>query len=148
MTISRLNEQQLDALRANGVTGRDGADIDHIELMGPPADPTRDARNFVLCPGGAYDRSPCGTGTSAEMAYRYAKGLLKLGEDFVSESIIGSLFYGTLVEETQVGPFTAVVPAIRGRSWVSGIQQFVLDDRDPFPAGFYLGESSRWGAEF
>jgi proline racemase len=82
------------------------------------------------------------------MAARYAKGQQKLNEEFVSESIIGSLFYGSLIEETKVGPLTAVVPTIRGRAFVSGIQQFVLDERDPWPQGFYLGESSRWGAEF
>jgi len=105
-------------------------------------------RNAVLYGAEAIDRSPCGTGTCAEMAVRHAHGVLKIGEEFVSESIIGSLFYGCLIEETQVGPYKAVVPTIRGRSWVSGIHQFVLDDRDPFPTGFYMGESSRWGAEF
>jgi proline racemase len=120
----------------------------HVRFVSPSPTPQVGTRNAVLYGAEAIDRSPCGTGTCAEMATRYAKGLLKLGEEFVSESIIGSLFYGTLVEETKAGPFTAVVPTIRGRSWVSGIQQFVLDDRDPFPTGFYLGESSRWGAEF
>ena len=71
----------------------------------------------------------------------------KLGDEFVSESIIGSIFYGSLVEETKVGPYTAVVPTIRGSAYVTGIQQFVLDPRDPWPNGFYLGAPSRWGAE-
>ena len=75
-------------------------------------------------------------------------GLLQLNQEMVSESIIGSLFYGSLVETTQVGPFPAVVPTIRGSAYITGINQIVLDDRDPFPKGFYLGESSKWGAEF
>jgi proline racemase len=82
------------------------------------------------------------------MALRYTKGMQKLHEEFVSESIIGSLFYGRLVEETSVGPYVAVVPTVRGSAYISGIQQFVLDPRDPWPEGFYLGESSKWGAEF
>jgi len=105
-------------------------------------------RNAVLYSAEGIDRSPCGTGTSAEMAFRYGKGLQKLGDEFVSESIIGSKFYGKLIEETKVGDLTAVIPTIRGSAYISGIQQFVLDPRDPWPTGFYVGESSRWGAEF
>jgi len=122
----------------------------HVRFVAPSPNPQAGAqtRNAVLYGVEAIDRSPCGTGTCAEMACRHARGALNIGEEFVSESIIGSLFYGCLIEETQVGPYKAVVPTIRGRSWVSGIQQFVLDDRDPFPTGFYMGESSRWGAEF
>jgi proline racemase len=120
----------------------------HIRFISPSPTPGATTRNAVLYSAEAIDRSPCGTGTSAEMAYRYAKGMQKLDEEFVSESIIGSIFHGCLVEETKVGPYTAVIPTIRGRAFVSGIQQFVLDERDPWPEGFYLGESSRWGAEF
>ena len=69
-----------DALRQQGVTGHGGAEIDHVELVGPPADPRNDARNFVLCPGGAYDRSPCGTGTSAKLACLAADGKLAPGD--------------------------------------------------------------------
>lgn len=120
----------------------------HVRFIAPSPTPGVTTRNAVLYSAEAIDRSPCGTGTSAEMAARYVKGLQKLNEEFVSESIIGSLFYGCLAEETRVGPLTAVVPTIRGRAFISGIQQFVLDPRDPWPQGFYLGESSRWGAEF
>jgi proline racemase len=105
-------------------------------------------RNAVLYSVEAVDRSPCGTGTSAEMAFRYGKGLQRLNEEFVSESLIGSKFYGRLVEETRVGDLTAVIPTIRGSAYISGFQQFVLDPRDPWPAGFFLGQSSRWGADF
>lgn len=120
----------------------------HVRFISPSPDPRVTTRNAVLYSAEAIDRSPCGTGTSAEMAARFGKGLQRLGEEMVSESIIGSLFYGSLVEETQVGPFPAVVPTIRGSAYISGIHQVVLEDRDPFPEGFYLGESSRWGAEF
>jgi proline racemase len=120
----------------------------HVRFISPSPTPGVSTRNAVLYSAEAIDRSPCGTGTSAEMACRYAKGQQKLNEEFVSESIIGSLFQGCLIEETRVGELTAVVPTIRGRAFVSGIQQFVLDERDPWPQGFYLGESSRWGAEF
>ncbi len=120
----------------------------HVRFIAPSPTPGVTSRNAVLYGAEAIDRSPCGTGTAAEMAFRHSKGLLKLNEEFVSESIIGSRFYGALVLETQAGPYPAVVPTIRGRAWISGIQQFVLDEGDPFPAGFYLGESSPWGAEF
>ncbi len=83
-----------EALRQQGVTGLAGAEIDHIELFGPPADPRNDARNFVLCPGGAYDRSPCGTGTSAKLACLAADGKLAPGAPWRQESVIGSVFTG------------------------------------------------------
>ncbi len=120
----------------------------HVRFISESPNKLATTRNAVLYSAEAIDRSPCGTGTSAEMAYRHGKGLQRLDEEFVSESIIGSLFYGRLVEETKVGPYPAVVPTIRGSAYISGIQQFVLDPRDPFPHGFYLGESSKWGAEF
>ncbi|MGB9880654.1 MAG: proline racemase family protein, partial [Anaerolineae bacterium] len=72
----------------------------------------------------------------------------KLNEEFISESIIGSLFYGKAIAETKVGNFPAVVPTIRGSAYITGLQQFVLDPRDPWPRGFYLGPKSKWGAEF
>ena len=83
------------------------------------------------------------------MATLWAKGQLRLNEEFVHESIIGSLFYGRLVEETMVGPYKAVVPTVKGSAWIMGIQQFVLDPRDPFPAGFLLGkEEELYGIGF
>ncbi len=120
----------------------------HVRFVSPSSDPGVTTRNAVLYSAEAIDRSPCGTGTSAEMAARFSKGLQRIGEEMVSESIIGSRFYGSLVEQTQVGPFPAVIPTIRGSAYISGIHQVVLDERDPFPEGFYLGESSKWGAEF
>ncbi|MGH9059487.1 MAG: proline racemase family protein, partial [Acidimicrobiales bacterium] len=83
--------------------------------------------------------SPCGTGTSALMAALHARGELGLHQPFVHESIIGSRFVGELVGETAVGSHPAVVPTITGRAWVSGINQYLLDPSDPFPAGFLLG---------
>jgi proline racemase len=120
----------------------------HVRFVSPSSTPGVTTRNAVLYSAEAIDRSPCGTGTSAEMAQRHAKGLLALDQEFVSESIIGSLFHGRLVETAQVGPCPAVVPTIRGSAYVSGFNQLVLDPRDPFPHGFYLGKSSKWGAEF
>lgn len=120
----------------------------HVRFTSTSRNPVATTRNAVLYSAEAIDRSPCGTGTSAEMACRYSKGLQKLNDEFVSESIIGSLFYGRLIEETKVGPYMAVIPTIRGTAYISGIQQFVLDPRDPWPSGFYLGESSKWGTGF
>ena len=96
------------------------------------------ARNATAIEPGWLDRSPCGTGTSARMAQRHARGELALGEDFVNESVIGTRFTGRLIEETTVGGLPAVVPEITGRAWVTGMGQYLLDPSDPFPAGFAL----------
>jgi proline racemase len=87
---------------------------------------------------GWFDRSPCGTGTSARMAQLHARGQLALDTDFVNESIIGSRFIGRLVDTTTVGGLPAVVPTVTGRAWITGMGQYLLDPRDPFPAGFRL----------
>jgi proline racemase len=89
---------------------------------------------------GSLDRSPCGTGTCARMAVMHAKGQLSLDTDFVHESVIGTLFTGRLVEETQVGPYKAVIPTITGRAWITGFATYVLDPEDPFPEGFRVGD--------
>ena len=89
-------ERIRQALASAGICGVSGAEIDHIELFGPPSVPGADSKNFVLCPGRAYDRSPCGTGTSARMAQWAAKGKLKAGDKFIHESIIGSEFVGRI----------------------------------------------------
>jgi len=121
---------------------------DHVRFVAPPSSPRATTKNVVFCGAEAIDRSPCGTGTCAEMALYHARGELGFNEEFVSESIVGSLFYGKLVEEAKVGPYPAVIPTIRGSAYITGIQQFVLDPRDPWPRGFYLGPKSKWGAEF
>jgi 4-hydroxyproline epimerase len=121
-----------DALRTQKVRGREGALIDHIELFAPS--PSRDAnsRNFVLCPGGAYDRSPCGTGTSAKLACLYADGKLTPGEVWVQESIIGSRFRASF----EPGPDGGVLPRITGRAFVYAESKLLQDPEDPFRYGF------------
>jgi proline racemase len=121
----------LVALRAQGITGRDGDEIDHVELFGPPRRPDADSRNFVLCPGLAYDRSPCGTGTSAKMAVLAARGKLAPGQRWRQESITGSLFEGWLEERAG-----ALVPRIRGRAFVTARATLLFDPADPFREGF------------
>ena len=91
----------------------------------------------------ALDRSPCGTGTCAKMAALYAKGELGLNEDFHHEGILGTIFTGRLVDTCQVGDYEAVVPTIRGQAWITGISQYVVNDDDPFPEGFTIGDI--WG---
>ena len=117
------------ALAAQGITGRDGAEIDHIELFGPAVRPDVDSRSFVLCPGKAYDRSPCGTGTSAKLACLYADGKLKPGKIWRQESIIGSLFEGTIVAVSEDG---SVVPEIRGSAYITAETTLLLDPADPY----------------
>jgi len=128
--LTGITTQIKDALRARGVTGREGAEIDHVELFGPPQRPDADSRNFVLCPGLAYDRSPCGTGTSAKLAVLAARGKLQPGQRWRQESITGSRFEGWL-EEKDGG----LVPHIRGRAYVTGRATLFFDARDPFREG-------------
>lgn len=119
------------ALDDQGITGAAGAVIDHIELFGPPSSAeTADSRNFVLCPGGEYDRSPCGTGTSAKLACLAAKQLLAPGETWRQESIIGSVFTGTYQPASN-----GILPTIRGRAFVTGRSECLLDPRDDFRFG-------------
>lgn len=113
--------------------------VNYVEFSGPPTHPRATLKNTVAVPPGGMDRSPCGTGTCAKMATLYARGKLGLHEEFVHESIIGSLFYGQLNAETKVGDYSAVDPTIRGSAYVTGMHQFVLDPHDPFPTGFQLG---------
>jgi proline racemase/trans-L-3-hydroxyproline dehydratase len=117
--------------------------VNYVEFSAPATHPGATMKNAVVAPPTSMDRSPCGTGTSAKMATLYAKGKLGLDEEFVHESILGSLFYGRLIEETKVGEHAAVVPTIRGSAYITGIHQFVLDPRDPFPAGFLLGKQEK-----
>lgn len=131
--VARLGAVTLairDALARAGVTGEGGAEIDHVELFGPPAREDADSRNFVMCPGGAYDRSPCGTGTSAKLAVLHARGKLAPGARWRQESVTGGLFTAWLAEEGG-----ALLPRIRGRAFVTGRSTLVLDPRDPFRAG-------------
>ncbi|MEV0970497.1 proline racemase family protein [Microtetraspora glauca] len=109
----------------------------HVQFVAPGSD-ARLSRHAMAIHPGWFDRSPCGTGTSARMAQLHARGELPLDTDFVNESFIGTRFVGRLVEEATVGDVAAVVPAITGRAWVTGTAQYFLDPRDPFPAGFLL----------
>jgi 4-hydroxyproline epimerase len=118
------------ALRANGITGAGGEEIDHIELFGPPQTAGADSRNFVLCPGKAYDRSPCGTGTSAKLACLYADGKIREGQTWRQESLIGSVFEGTV--KVRDGK---VYPSIRGSAFVTAEAELVIDPRDPLCMG-------------
>ncbi|HEX7117781.1 MAG TPA: proline racemase family protein [Longimicrobiales bacterium] len=129
--LLRATRAILDALGEQGVTGADGAPIDHVELTGAPAGDDVDARNFVLCPGGEYDRSPCGTGTSAKMAALHARGALEPGQEWRQESITGGRFTGWLTREGD-----ALVPWIRGRAFVTGEAVLRFDPADPFRGGF------------
>ncbi len=114
------------ALERDGITGENGAEIDHIEIFGPGLS-GGDSRNFVLCPGKAYDRSPCGTGTSAKLACLAADGKLKPGEVWKQESIVGSQFEGRFEWEGE-----RVRPSITGRAYVNAECVLVLDPEDPF----------------
>jgi len=113
--------------------------IELVEFTDRPAHPEANARNVVIFGAGAVDRSPCGTGTSAKMATLFGKGELGLGQPFVHESILGTLFRGELLRTTQVGNFTAVVPKVAGNAYITGLQQFVIDPNDPLKYGFVLG---------
>jgi proline racemase len=109
----------------------------HVQFLAPGST-ARHTRHAMAIHPGWFDRSPCGTGTSARVAQLVARGELALGEDFVNESFIGSRFTGRAIEETTVGGLPAVVPTITGRAWVTGTAQWQLDPDDPFPAGFLL----------
>jgi proline racemase len=110
----------------------------HVQLIAPGSDARHSRHAMAIFPGW-FDRSPCGTGTSARMAQLHARGELALHTDFVNESFIGTRFTGRLVEETQLaGGLTAVVPTITGTAWLTGTAQYFLDPDDPFPAGFLL----------
>ena len=121
--IRRVLEQQQ-------ITGENGDEIDHIELFGPPGDPANHSRNFVLCPGAAYDRSPCGTGTSAKLACLAADGKLAPGAIWRQESILGSVFEGSYRETG-----TKIIPSITGTAYVNSEATLLLDPRDPFEMG-------------
>ncbi|MBV9851563.1 MAG: proline racemase family protein [Armatimonadetes bacterium] len=118
------------SLTEHEITGRDGEGIDHIELYGPSPTPGVHSRNFVLCPGGAYDRSPCGTGTSAKLACLYADGKLKEGDVWRQEGITGSVFEGSLQRAGE-----DLIPTITGRAFVTAESALLLDPADPL----------RWG---
>jgi 4-hydroxyproline epimerase len=118
------------ALEREGIHGSGDALVDHVELFGPPHRSDADSRNFVLCPGAAYDRSPCGTGTSAKMAVLHARGALPIGERWRQESITGSLFNAWLTERDGT-----LIPTISGRAFITATATLLFDDEDPFRFG-------------
>lgn len=103
-----------------------------------PTNSKANVKNINYAGSGSIDRSPCGTGTSAKMATLYSKGELGLGETFITESIIGTLFYGKLIKEVKVGGVRAVLPEITGRAFITGLHHFVMAEDDPFKYGFKL----------
>jgi len=110
----------------------------HAQLVAPGSD-ARHSRHAMVIRPGYFDRSPCGTGTSARMAQLHARGGLDLGADFVNESLLGRPFIGRLVESTEVAGIPAAIPTITGSAWLTGTSQHFLDPSDPFPGGFLLG---------
>jgi 4-hydroxyproline epimerase len=120
-----------EALHASGITGADGAYIDHIEFFSAPVDKNNSSRNFVLCPGASFDRSPCGTGTSAKMACLYDEGKLAPGVTWKQEGILGTVFQGSVRE----GSDGQVNPSIRGRAWITGESKLLFTVDDPFSEG-------------
>jgi len=118
------------ALHEQGIAGANHEEIDHIELFGPPGSPDADSRSFVLCPGKAYDRSPCGTGTSAKLACLAADGKWKEGQVWRQESIIGSVF-----EASYRRAGDRILPRIVGKAYVTAEATLILDPGDPFAMG-------------
>ncbi len=110
----------------------------HVEFFGKPTAPGAHLKNAVFFANSGIDRSPCGTGTSAKVATLYAKGELRLNEEFVHESITGSIFRGRAVEETKVGPYAAIIPEITGSAHITGMNQIFIDPDDPHKHGFLL----------
>ncbi|MBT5630813.1 MAG: hydroxyproline-2-epimerase, partial [Oceanospirillaceae bacterium] len=110
--------------------------ISHVMWTGKPSRQDSSAANAVFYGSGAIDRSPCGTGTSARMAQLHAKGLLKEGEEFIHESIIGSQFVGRVESTIQIGPYHGIMPSVQGWAQVTGYNTIIVDPRDPYAHGF------------
>jgi 4-hydroxyproline epimerase len=134
-----VNMQNLEALTefswrvreqftANGIIGANGAEVDHVELFA--STPDADSKSFVLCPGKAYDRSPCGTGTSAKLACLYADGKLQVGQTWKQQSVVGSIFEGSVQLDGD-----KIIPTITGEAWVMAEGTILVDERDPFGKG-------------
>jgi len=120
----RIREQ----FTADGITGANGAEVDHVELFA--ATDEADSKSFVLCPGKAYDRSPCGTGTSAKLACLYGDGKLQVGQTWKQQSVVGSIFEGSIqIQDNRI------IPTITGEAWVMSEGSILVDERDPFVNG-------------
>ncbi len=127
-TLTDFSWRVCEQLTANGITGKNGAEIDHIELF--TSTPEADSKSFVLCPGKAYDRSPCGTGTSAKLACLYSDGKLKAGQTWKQQSVVGSIFEGSVQPDGD-----NIIPTITGEAWVMAEGEILMDERDPFDKG-------------
>ncbi|MFG2001843.1 proline racemase family protein [Spirillospora sp. NPDC048911] len=131
--MAAINEQDRPAHPADPLIGG----CKHVQFLAPGSD-ARHSRNAMAIHPGWFDRSPCGTGTSARMAQLHARGELPLGTEFVNESFIGTRFVGRLVGTAEAGGLPAVVPEFSGRAWITGTANYLLDPADPFPEGFVL----------
>ena len=109
----------------------------HVQFLAPDANAKHSRHAMAIYPGW-FDRSPCGTGTSARLAQLHTRGEIAVGDELVNESFIGSRFYGRILEETEIQGVPAVIPQITGRAWITGTAQYVIDPSDPFPEGFQL----------
>src|SRR5215475_2686966 len=112
--------------------------VSHVMWTDAPRGEGADGRNAVFYGERAIDRSPCGTGTSARLAHLHAKGRVRVGDDFVHESYIGSRFTGRIEEETRVGNHAAIIPSVEGSAISTGFNQIWIDDEDPFAKGFQV----------
>lgn len=131
-TLTAFTATLKGALAAHGITGADGAEIDHVEINAASPDGRADARNFVLCPGLAFDRSPCGTGTSAKLACLAADGELAPGTVWRQESILGSVFEASYAPAAD----NRILPVITGSAYVTARGQLLFDPSDPLRDGF------------
>lgn len=133
--LSAFSIAVMDALEAQGIKGDDGTPVDHIEVFGPPTDDQSDGKNFVMCPGGEYDRSPCGTGTSAKLACLYHSGKLAEGEIWRQSSILNTIFTGSV---KPTGNGNQIIPTVTGSAWVNGETKVIIDPTDPFAHGIHF----------
>ena len=129
--LTKVTKRIMKTLEIEGIGGSDGP-IDHVELFTQPQNPVNHSRNFVLCPGGAYDRSPCGTGTSAKLACLAADGLLAPGEIWRQEGILGTVFSGSFRNDEES---ESIIPTIEGEAYICGEAELILDSDDPFKMG-------------
>ena len=134
-SLTEFTTAVMKALAENGITGEDGMPVDHIEVFGDPTDHQSDSRNFVLCPGGEYDRSPCGTGTAAKLACLYADGKLTPRETWRQASILNTIFTGTVEPLTDTNK---IIPTITGSAWVNGETTIIINSKDPFATGITM----------
>lgn len=133
-----LRESIQEQVKIMHPKGSSLAKVLQIQFTAPPTHPNAHMKNVVIVPPAGIDRSPCGTGTSARMADLFAKGELHIGDEFVHESIIGTLFRGKIIGESREGGYPAIIPEVTGKAYVTGFQQLVVEDEDPFKRGFIL----------